>query len=515
MEALRGSLDLHSTEGQGTAAAEQKVRRAAVAGSFYPADPQRLKGMMEVMLAEVDTHPREGEIFALVAPHAGYVYSGPVAAHAYAAIRGRTFSRIVVIAPSHFEAFSFTSTYDGDAYETPLGSIPVDKEFAQRLTEADAMCHISPRGHDPAEDGTEHAIEVQLPWLQHVLGSFKLVPIVMGSQSYDSSRSLGIALATLLLDDHEHAPAQAASRSTCDTLIVASSDLSHYFSAESAVAMDRRTLHALESWDYFSMAQNFESQRWEACGGGPIVAAMIAAERLGANIAQVLRYGHSGDVSGDMARVVGYSAAVFVRTPEAEPIRHPLQLTDEEKDALLDIARRSVEAAVRGERDFKPQMPFEDALLQERGAFVTLRAKGHLRGCVGYTSAAKHLYHAVCEAAALAATQDPRFHPVSEDELPDLQYEVSVLSPLRRIQSVHEIHIGTDGLFVRNGDREGLLLPQVAAEHGWDCFRFLEETCIKAGLPPESWTSEETDLFAFTAMVFGTEEKRAEDPERA
>lgn len=506
MEASRFSFGLHSAQEQAQTALEHNVRRAAVAGSFYPADPVRLKGMMEVMLAEVDSHPRAGKVLALVAPHAGYVYSGSVAACAYAALRGRTFSRVIVISPSHYEAFHFTSIFNGDAYETPLGVIPVDKEFALRLSEVDAACQLSNRGHDPADEGTEHAIEVQLPWLQHVLGSFTLVPIVMGDQSYGTSRSLGSALGTLL-KELEPAPSHPTSPHPVETLIVASSDLSHYFTAESAVAMDRRTLRALESWDYFTMAKNFESQRWEACGGGPIVATMIASERLGANVAQVLKYAHSGDVTGDQVRVVGYGAAAFIQTEAPPPVHLTFQLTEDEKKTLLEIARSSVEAAVHGDRGFKPPKPVQEALLQERGAFVTLHAKGRLRGCIGYTAAAVRLYHTVSDAAALAATHDPRFHPVTVDELPELQYEISVLSPLRRIQNVHEIHIGKDGLLVRNGDREGLLLPQVACAHGWDVFRFLEETCSKAGLPSESWTQEETDLFAFTAIVFGTEDQ--------
>ncbi len=498
MPGSRFGIGRHAALAQDHTAIAPHVHTPAVAGSFYPSDPARLRGMIEVMLAEVDCRPHEGDVLALVAPHAGYLYSGSVAATAYAAVQGRNVARVVVIAPSHFEAFTFTSVYDGDAYETPLGSIAIDKEFALRLTESDAISRFSHRGHDPSEQGSEHAIEVQLPWLQHVLGAFRLVPVVMGNQSYEASRGLGSALATLITAEHESA-------SQCGgTLIVASSDLSHYFTAESAEAMDRRTLHALESWDYFNMAQNFAAQRWEACGGGPILAAMIASEHLGANIAQVLKYAHSGHVTGDQSRVVGYSAVAFLRSGDAAPVHQAFQLSREEKDELLSIARRSVEVTVRGERSFKPEKPASDALCHERGAFVTLQSNGHLRGCIGYTSAVTPLYLSVWETAALAATHDPRFRPIAEEELPDLQYEISVLSSLRRIQNVREIHIGQDGLVIRNGNHEGLLLPQVAIEHGWDCFRFLEQTCIKAGLPQDSWTSEETDIFAFTAIVFST-----------
>ena len=203
-------------------------------------------------------------------------------------------------------SFSFSSIYDGDAYETPLGTIPIDKEFARKLTKMSSTIRFSEQGHTPTSAGGEHAVEVELPWLQKVLGNFQLVPIVMGDQSYVSSRALGVALAKLI-----------ESEKNGETLILASSDLSHYHPYDQAEIIDHKTLHALTTWDYFSMSRNFETRTWEACGGAPIVAAMIAAERMGASKAEVLHYANSGDTSGDHSRVVGYSADLFVKTSGA------------------------------------------------------------------------------------------------------------------------------------------------------------------------------------------------------
>jgi MEMO1 family protein len=482
--------------------AQQKVRSPGVAGSFYPADPHELTTMMDGMLAKAAPPPIEGTILAVVAPHAGYEYSGPVAAYTYGALKGRHYSRVVVIAPSHYEAFDFSSVYDGHAYATPLGTIPVDKAFAQQLTKIKSSIRLSGRGHEPTAHGTEHALEVQLPWLQRVLGNFTLVPIVMGDQSYESSRDLGVALAKMLQSGKASSGFGDSLVAPGGTLIVASSDLSHYHTYNEAVKIDHKTLDALESWDYFSMSRNFEARVWEACGGGPIVAAMIAAERLGANQARVLKYANSGDITGDRSRVVGYSADVFVKGPGKQAAEPPFSLNDQEKRELLELARKSVERAVQDKKAYDPGDIADVALNRERGAFVTLTEKGQLRGCVGYTEAMEPLYKTVRDTATMAAFRDPRFMPVSAEELPQLEYEISVLSPLRRVRDIHEIDIGQHGLLMINGDRAGLLLPQVPVEQHWDRTKFLEQTCIKAGMPPECWKDEETDIFRFTALVF-------------
>ena len=178
-----------------------------------------------------------------------------------------------------------------------------------------------------------------MPWLQKVLGNFEVVPIVMGDQSYESSRALGVALAKLI-----------KSEGGGETLVLASSDLSHYHTYDDAVTIDHKTLNALQAWDYFSMSRNFQSRVWEACGGAPIVAAMIYAERMGANQARVLKYENSGDVTGDHSRVVGYSADVFVKAAGGKAAETPFSLSEPEKSELLALARKSVEYVVQEKR---------------------------------------------------------------------------------------------------------------------------------------------------------------------
>ena len=479
----------------------QAVRQPGVAGSFYPADPKALTAMIDDMLAHASLSqpPIDDPILAVVAPHAGYQYSGPVAAYTYAALKGRKFSRVVVIAPSHFEAFDFTSVYDGDAYATPLGAVRVDKAFAAQLAKMSPTIQLSSRGHTPTKEGAEHAIEVQLPWLQRVLGDFALVPIVMGNQSYENSRALGVAMAKLIQGQ--------------DTLILASSDLSHYHPYDEAVKIDHKTLNALQEWDYFSMSQNFQERVWEACGGAPIVAAMIAAERMGANEARVLKYANTGDVTGDHSRVVGYSADVFLKTPGGKLIKRPFSLNVHERSELLALARKSVEHAVREGKLYDADASSSELLNQERGAFVTLKESGELRGCIGYTSSLKPLYLTVRDTATYAALRDPRFSPVSASELPKLEYEISVLSPLRRVLDVRQVKVGQHGLLMKDDTHEGILLPQVPVEEKWDRQKFLEETCAKAGMRAGCWKDESTDIFQFTAVVFGDTSPQTPTPE--
>ncbi len=466
-----------------------KIRPPAVAGTFYPADPKQLAAMIDGFLAKA-APPHLDNVIALTAPHAGYIYSGPVAAWSYALVKGRKYDRVVVIAPSHYEAFGFTSVYDGADYSAPFGQVPVDQAFAAKLAKMSPTIRLSSVGHTPTPDTPEHSLEVQLPFLQRVIGQFQLVPIVMGDQSYDTERALGVALAKLLQGTN--------------SLIVASSDLSHYHRYDDAVKLDHKTLKAIEEYDYFDLARNLETRAWEACGGGPIVAAMIAAERLGANQAKLLHYANTGDVTGDRSRVVGYGAVAFVKAPAAAKNDDAaFSLTKPEKDALLKIARKSVETAVREGKPYNCSSGGSAALEQERGAFVTLTEHGDLRGCIGYVSPFKPLYITVRDVAMLAALRDSRFRPVTAAELGGLQYEISVLSPLRRVGNIQEIRIGRHGLLIRDPNHEGLLLPQVASDEHWDRATFLEQVCYKAGLGPRAWQDPAADLFRFTALVFG------------
>jgi hypothetical protein len=406
---------------------------------------------------------------------------------------------VVVIGPSHYESFPFVSVYNGDAYATPLGNVPVDKEFAAKLTKLSPLIQLSSRGHAPAQEQGEHSVEVQLPFLQRVLGEFKLVPIVMGDQNYETERALGVALATLLKGT--------------DTLIVASSDLSHYHSYDEATKMDGKTLRGIAQWDYLSLSLKLDSPdsgTWQPCGGAPIVAAMIAAERLGANQGRILKYANTGDVTGDRSRVVGYGAVAMIKAESRAAEVKSFSLSPKERETLIRLAKKSVETAVQEKKLYEPGASEFAAFQEERGVFVTLQEKGELRGCIGFITGAKPLYLGVRDAATFAALRDSRFPPVNAWELPELEYEISVLTPFRRILDVKEIRVGRDGLLMIRDRYEGILLPQVATEQGWDRKTFLEELSLKAGLPRQAWQDEATDIFAFSALVFN--EHKAPEP---
>ena len=229
--------------------AEQKIRPVGVAGGFYPADPKELTQTIDRLLAQNTVPQVPGPLVALVCPHAGYIFTGPVAAACFAQLKGRKYTRVIVIAPSHYIYFPFNSIYDGDAYATPLGNVPVDKEFRAKLAKLSSDIKISDRGHVQEGENAEHSLEVQLPWLQRTLGDFKLVPIIMGDQEYGLERALGRALAKALLAETPEARAQ--------TLILVSSDLSHYHTYDYANNIDHQTLQAIEDWDYLSLSRNF------------------------------------------------------------------------------------------------------------------------------------------------------------------------------------------------------------------------------------------------------------------
>lgn len=469
------------------ACGQQTVRKPVVAGMFYSADAKVLSASVDDYLAKANP-PEIGDLVALVSPHAGHIFSGGVAGQAYALLKGRKIDRVVVISPSHIDAFPFAAVFDGTAYETPLGQVPVDRAFAAQLAKGNPLVKLSSRGHVAQGERGEHAIEVQLPFLQRSLGKFQLVPVIMGDQSYEACRALGTALAKLIRGP--------------GTLIVASSDLSHFHKYDEAVTIDRKTLRAIEEWDYLSMSRNFDMRVWEACGGGPIIATMIAAERLGAGQAKVLKYANSGDVTGNHTSVVGYGAvAIFKGLRATGPAA--FSLSDAEKNDLMALARKAVETAVTQEKLYECPASEREPLMQERGAFVTLKKHGQLRGCIGYPAPLKPLYFTVRDVAAMAAVRDIRFQPVSAKELPEIEYEISVLSPLRHVLNVNQIEVGKHGLVMKKGSKEGLLLPQVPVEQGWNRTTFLEQVCVKAGLPVNAWKDQDADLFEFTALVFG------------
>jgi len=271
-----------------------RVRKPAVAGSFYDGDPGRLSHQVDLLLTQAEDKDLKGAIRALVSPHAGYMYSGLAAAVGYKALRGSTYEAVLMVGPSHRESFDGVSIYPGDAYRSPLGDVPIHTEIRAALAAQSPVFVLSNVGHR-----SEHCLEVQLPFLQKVLGEFSFVPMIVGNQSKEICLSLGTAIAEVARGKN--------------ILLVASSDLSHYHPYNTAVSLDRRVIDQVESFDELALMEQIETERVEACGGGPVVSVMHAAKLLGANRSQALFYCNSGDITGDKSAVVGYLSAVFLQ----------------------------------------------------------------------------------------------------------------------------------------------------------------------------------------------------------
>ena len=269
----------------------QPVRRAAVAGTWYPGSSGALAAALDRHLART-SRDVAGELVALIAPHAGLMYSGPVAAHAYRLLRGRRFDVAVLVGPSHFVGFDGVAVVPSGGFETPFGVAAIDEPTAAELTAASPLVREHPAAH-----AREHSLEMQLPFLQHLAPGTPIVPLVMGYQTRDTARALGDALASVLRSRH--------------AVAIASTDLSHYQDAGTAAALDRVVIDCVSRFDADGLQQALDEEPNHACGGGPTVAVMRAAQQLGAGDAVVLDYADSGDVSGDKSAVVGYLAAAL------------------------------------------------------------------------------------------------------------------------------------------------------------------------------------------------------------
>jgi AmmeMemoRadiSam system protein B/AmmeMemoRadiSam system protein A len=473
----------------------QEIREPALAGSWYPGDPDILSRDVKRYLENAKKERVEGKIVALVSPHAGYTYSGQVAAYAYKLVEGMGFDSVIVVGPSHRYPFRGASLWAQGGFRTPLGVVPVDAELSKKMMDKWKEIRFIPQAHHQ-----ENSLELQIPFLQAALKPFKLVPIALEPDwSWETCQSLASAIAETVKGKN--------------VLLIASTDLSHFHTYKTAVDLDRIVLNRIERFDAEGLNRDLKNNRAEACGGGPVVTIMLAARALGANKGQVLKYLNSGDVTGDRSRVVGYAAGVFYQSagggkkmkeekkPEEKKVGVDLGLNEEEKKTLHHIAKTVIENKAKGKP--VPDFKVESSILKEnRGAFVTIHKKGQLRGCIGYIEGHGPLHHTIQEMAEAAAFRDPRFSPVKEKELSELDIEISVLTPLRRIKDVNEIQVGTHGIYIKKGWCSGLLLPQVATEYRWDRQTFLEHTCQKAGLPSAAWKEKDIEIYIFSADIF-------------
>jgi hypothetical protein len=486
-----------ATSSGAAAAAEPRgsgvVRQPAVAGAFYPGSAAELRTAVEGYLAQASEVEGPGELVAFIVPHAGYVYSAPVAAWAYRQLEGKHFDAVAVIGPSHQVPFAGIALSAADQWATPLGEVAVDRAGCEAIRRSDPGATISDIPHAP-----EHSIEVQLPFLQMTLKEFRLLPVLMQDYSRPNCEAAARAIA-------EYARGRSV-------LLIASSDMSHYPSYSDAVRVDGETLKAITSLDPDRVAavcadllrKNVPNLGTCLCGEGPVRTVLMAARMLGADRAKVLRYANSGDIpGGPRDRVVGYGAIALYRTKAAAPAAGAAStLSPAQRRRLLALARSAIETYVRSGK--RVEVPDSDpAFGRPAAAFVTLKERGELRGCIGSLEPDAPLAQTVRDRAINAATGDPRFPPVAAAELPLLEIEISVLSPVRRVASADEIDIRKHGVIVESGLRRGVFLPQVAQETGWDRDTLLSRLCEeKAGLPADAWRKGAA-LYVFTVEAFG------------
>lgn len=458
-----------------------RIRPAAVAGMFYPADKNQLSNEVDKYLNDAKVQRDESDKMPkiILVPHAGYEYSGPVAAHGYKMLEGQDIKRVIILGSSHNYPITGVIVDGNDSWETPLGKVDLDKEIIAKLQ--------IPIDSEPF--APEHALEVQLPFLQKVLPEgFKIVPLIVGDDDQKQLKGFAKSL-TAVIDDQ--------------TVIIVSSDMSHYPKFDDASKCDGEVIKSILTGDADKFdnkiaeleKRNISNAATFMCAKPAVDLGLMIAKKVGAQRAVLLQYANSGDATGDRSRVVGYSAIGFFENNSV----------GSEQQTLLKIARDSVESFVKNGKipESSSAEPQSALLRQKSGVFVTLTSSGQLRGCIGLMESNEPLYKTVPHMAVAAAVDDPRFSPVAVEDLPKLKYEVSVLSPMQRIKNVDEIELGKHGVKVQRAGRSGVFLPQVAQETGWSKEEFLNRLCQdKAGLPEDCWKDAATEIFIFTAQVF-------------
>lgn len=474
----------------------QKDRQPAVAGSFYPAQETLLRASLEEYFRIAAQPVSEHRVRALIVPHAGYVYSGPVAAAAFSRLDPEAeYRNVFLIGVSHTAMYRGAAVYTSGHFITPLGKVPVNEPLAAGLVQScsEMYDHASPHLR-------EHSLEVELPFLQYRLRhDFQIVPVLIGTRNPGDLCAIARCLEPYF---------------TPGNLFVISTDFSHYPSTGDAEKVDRSTAEALVSNDPEQFLQAVKKN--EALGIKGLVTAMCGWPAVYSllNLSQgdsgldysLVRYANSGQVpTGDKSRAVGYWAIELIEK-EHNTGNTSMNLTELDKKHLLEIARRTLERYLDDETlvSFNPDK-LSPNLKQEGGAFVTLTKNGALRGCIGRFADTDPLYLTVQKMAIAAATQDSRFKPVTREELDELEIEISVLSPLYPVQSKDEIVMGKHGIYMRKGFATGTFLPQVGEKYGWTVEEFLGRCARdKAGIGYYGW--KDAELFVFEATVFSEHE---------
>ncbi len=468
---------------------KKKVLKSELAGTWYTDDPEELAREIDGYLAAAEP-PAPGNPIALMLPHAGYRYSGAVAAQGVRQVAGRSFSRVVVMGPSHRMGLDgAVSIPDVSAVETPLGRIEIDRELVSNLWKNPAF------GSHPAAHAGEHSVQIELPFLQRALGGFKLVPIVCGQLDEAGARNI----AATLLENID-----------AETLVVASSDFTHYGRPFGYVPFEEdieRNLESLDMGAYKMIEQRnlpgfleyVRSTGATICGRSPI--AILLAMLPGDARVRLLDYTTSGHLTGDWSHCVSYLAAAVSGHWKKVDEASSLVLSASDKLALLQLARQRIASRLDGS---VPEIKIEatPAMQAVMGAFVTLHKQGQLRGCIGEIFPRRPLVEAVAYQAVNAAFHDPRFPRLRADELDEIDIEISALTPPHPVGSFREIEIGRHGVVLEKHGHSAVFLPQVAPEQGWGLEETLSHLALKAGLGFSDWKSG-CRFEVFEAIVFG------------
>jgi len=472
------------------------IRQPVFADKFYPADSTKLTNAIKTFLSNAKP-PKMDHPIAIIVPHAGYIFAGQIIADGFNQARQDHYDLIVVLGTNHTTAnFTSISVYPKGAFGTPIGPVMVDDSAAAQLIKQDPDVSANLVVH-----AQEHSIEVQVPFIKYLFPHAKILPIVVGEPNVRMCARFGESLTRIIKGKR--------------TLIVASSDLSHYPTFDDAIKVDCRTLKTIAGLDLEETKAVLEGQLDEniphlvtsACGEAPILAAMAIAKELGANCASIISYSNSGyNPAGNIDQVVGYGAVAIglgkptaLTDPDSLVVNPTYTLSSSDRRDLLTYARKTLEqffstTTVPLPRDLNPLLKIK------RGAFVTLRKHGELRGCIGEMREDRPLCTVIGSMALQAAFNDTRFNPLAEQELSQVEIEISVLTPVKPVKNAHEIVLGRDGVIVRKGNRQAVFLPQVATETGWSKEVLLDQLCFKAGLEAGDW--KDAELFTFQADVF-------------
>ena len=477
---------------------EKRIHRASKAGTWYPGDPKKLARYLDELLQATvspSSKPEHAPIRAMIVPHAAYPYSGRVAAEALNRVKGKAFKRVVVLGPAHTLMFAGLSLPDVTHEETPLGEIPLD------VVAMDALLKHSIVNRLPNAHEREHSIEMELPLLQRVLApGWQLLPVLVGQLNRSGFQQAADALRPWL--DEE-------------TLLVVSGDFTHYgrnfnyvpFPNDDNIAkklheLDMGAVKQIVSGDPDQLITYYNKTGITACGFAPMTVLM---HLLGQETShQMVRYETSGGQSGDYHHSVSYIAMIFTNpkplSVAAGQVRKGLNpparqhdLPEEDLVLLHKMARRALSlATTQGAKAVSPEViakefAIPDHFRKPSGAFVTLKKKGELRGCIGFIQPIKPLYQAVIENAVSAGIRDWRFHPVAAEELAGLELEVSVLSPMQSVDSYDAIKVGEHGVVLSKQGQQAVYLPEVAREQGWNREQTLSHLARKAGLPANGW----------------------------